>query len=88
MKEISSVDFPQRGEVFYFYGRTLHRFIPVIDDCPRQPRKIRKAIKAIIIENRLMIDKSRAQHDTQRGEHTIMYCMINSTLHYTHAVRC
>jgi hypothetical protein len=24
MKEISSMDFPQHGEVFYFYGHALH----------------------------------------------------------------
>jgi hypothetical protein len=25
MKEISSIDFPQHGEVFYFYGQALYR---------------------------------------------------------------
>jgi hypothetical protein len=26
MKEISSMDFPQHGEGFYFYGQALHTF--------------------------------------------------------------
>jgi hypothetical protein len=29
MKEISSIDFPQHGEVFYFYGQALHIIIPL-----------------------------------------------------------
>jgi hypothetical protein len=28
MKEISSMDFPQHGEVFYFYGQALYSSIP------------------------------------------------------------
>jgi hypothetical protein len=27
MKEISSIDFPQHGEVFYFYGQALDRLM-------------------------------------------------------------
>jgi hypothetical protein len=27
MNEISSMDFPQHGELFYFYGQVLHTFI-------------------------------------------------------------
>jgi hypothetical protein len=27
MKEISSMDFPQHGEVFYFYGQALERVL-------------------------------------------------------------
>jgi hypothetical protein len=27
MKEISSMDFPQHGEVFYFYGHALQKFV-------------------------------------------------------------
>jgi hypothetical protein len=27
MKEITSRDFPQHGEVFYFYGQALHKSI-------------------------------------------------------------
>jgi hypothetical protein len=30
MKEISSMDFPQHGEVFYFYGQALPTFNPLI----------------------------------------------------------
>jgi hypothetical protein len=29
MKEISSMDFPQHGEVFYFYGLGLHKNLPL-----------------------------------------------------------
>jgi hypothetical protein len=35
MKEISSMDFLQHGEVFYFYGQALHNITPV-SYCGRQ----------------------------------------------------
>jgi hypothetical protein len=31
MKEISSTDFPQHGEVYYFNGQALKRYMPITD---------------------------------------------------------
>jgi hypothetical protein len=36
MKEISSMDFPQHGEVFYFYGQALHRLFYRESYIPKQ----------------------------------------------------
>jgi hypothetical protein len=33
MKEISSIDFPQNGEFFYFYGQALCRFFIIQFKC-------------------------------------------------------
>jgi hypothetical protein len=45
MKEISSMDYPQQGEVFYFYGQALQteiRNVPEID-CKKFTSLFRKA---------------------------------------------
>jgi hypothetical protein len=47
MKEISSMDFPQHGEVFYFYGQALHKYVNIVGNA--KVRKIKQSFRQTAI---------------------------------------
>jgi hypothetical protein len=51
MKEISSMDFPQHGEVFYFYGKTLTLSTIVLANVIEHCLNVTKYILSIVSEN-------------------------------------